>query len=107
VHGKGLEKPPKFNLDGENISKLGVKSECPEDTVVIREIKREDVERAGSVRQFLNRRGRRNHIKPNSDADYDGPHEVYLHILIYVLWSLSSIHILIYVLCIVVVNSLT
>jgi len=77
VHGKGLEKPPKFNLDGENISKLGVKSECPEDTVVIREIKREDVERAGSVRQFLNRRGRRNRIKPDAVGPDNREHEVY------------------------------
>ena len=77
MHGKGLEKPPKFNLDGENISKLGVKSECPEDTVVIREIKREDVEIAGSVRQFLNRRGRRNRIKPDAVGPDNREHEVY------------------------------
>ena len=84
VREKGLEKPPKLkssrlnisNLNG-NISKLGFKSECPEDTVVIREIKREDVERAGSVRQFLNRRGRRNRIKPDAVGPDNREHEVY------------------------------
>jgi len=35
-----------------------VKDGCPEDTVAIREIKREDVERFGSVRQFLEWKGR-------------------------------------------------
>eukprot|EP00253_Pinus_taeda_P008170 PITA_08170 len=60
---KGLKKAPKltpwklnnssFDSGNVSISKLGVQSECPEGTMANKEIKREDVERAGSVRQFL------------------------------------------------------
>eukprot|EP00253_Pinus_taeda_P019626 PITA_19626 len=72
---QGLKKSPKpnsstldisnFDSGAVNNSKLGFKSECPEDTVEVREIKREDVERAGSVRQFLERDGRRKNAIPN------------------------------------------
>jgi hypothetical protein len=78
VPEKGLKTVPKvkssmlnisnFNFGGENISMVGLESECPQDTVAIREIKREDVERAGSVRQYLNSRGRRKIIIPNADS---------------------------------------
>eukprot|EP00253_Pinus_taeda_P015323 PITA_15323 len=80
----GLKKAPKLNPPRINISNTdsgranisrvrGVKSECPEDTVATREIKREDVERAGSVSQFLSRgRRRRNHVRPNADDPDDG-----------------------------------
>jgi hypothetical protein len=72
VREKGLEKPPKlnisnFNFGGENVSEVSLKSECPEDTVAIREIKREVVERAGSVSQFLNGGRRRNDTIPNNN----------------------------------------
>eukprot|EP00253_Pinus_taeda_P008304 PITA_08304 len=73
---RGLKEAPKLkpwtpnnsNFDsGEvNISKLGVQSECPKGTVENREIKREDVERAGSVSQFLGRGAR----KPVSGDGY-------------------------------------
>lgn len=66
---KGLENILNVKFSTQNISnfdsgrgdnsKVGIKSECPEDTVAIREIKREDVERAGSVRRFLDSRGRK------------------------------------------------
>eukprot|EP00253_Pinus_taeda_P016230 PITA_16230 len=80
---RGLEKPPKPksspliipNIDSAhvNTSELFLKDECPEDTVALREIKREQVERAGSVSKFLNRgRGRRYNVVPNVDPSRDG-----------------------------------
>lgn len=55
--------PPRINTSsshygGPSVSTVRpAKSECPEGTLAIREIKREEVERWGSVRDFLNRGG--------------------------------------------------
>eukprot|EP00253_Pinus_taeda_P011356 PITA_11356 len=81
---RNLKRAPKLRSHRINISNSdsccanislvrGSKSKCPDNTVATREIKRKDVERAGSVRQFLNRKRRRgNHIRYNMDPDDDG-----------------------------------
>eukprot|EP00253_Pinus_taeda_P029572 PITA_29572 len=76
---RGSKKAPKLNLPKTNISNYnasrgnistvpGVKFKCPRDTVPNIEIKRKDVERAVSVRQFLNRGQSRNDIKPKEEG---------------------------------------